>query len=71
VGVHENISFEKFPQQGKHLGKRVMVSFHYDISKISNGEVVRDDVEAPYETIIKLSDGRYVLGQECQYRLVE
>lgn len=33
------------------------------------GTIVRDDVEAPYHTIISLDDGRYVLTTECQHGL--
>jgi hypothetical protein len=31
------------------------------------GTIVRDDIEAPYETIIKLDNGRYLRGVECQF----
>jgi hypothetical protein len=32
------------------------------------GEVVRDDIEAPYIMIIRLDDGRHVLATECQWQ---
>ena len=71
MGCVNTIAYDKFPKQGKHLGKRVDVCFHYDTSKIVKGNIVRDDCEEPSRTIIKLDDGRYVLGIECHYSIVE
>jgi hypothetical protein len=71
MGTHENIGHDKFPQQGYALGKKVKVCYGYDTSKTTYGEIVRDDSEAPYRTIIKLYDGRYILGTECQFSEVE
>jgi len=69
MGVHENISFDKFPKQYESINKDVIVCFYYDTTKTINGIIVRDDSEPPYRTIIKLEDGRYVLATECQYTL--
>jgi hypothetical protein len=55
--------------QGSFLGKRVAVCFNYDTSRQIEGEVVRDDAEEPFETVIRLADGRLVRASECQYRL--
>lgn len=52
------------------MGKKVNVCFNYDTSKTISGIIVRDDIEEPGRTIIKLDDGRYVLGAECQYSWV-
>lgn len=39
------------------------------MSKKIEGTVIRDDVEDPHLTIIKLDDGRIILGTECQYSI--
>lgn len=70
MGCINTISFDKFPKQGEHVGKRVEVCFHYDISKTVFGTVVRDDYEEPWETIIKLDNGRYIKATECQYAIL-
>ena len=67
MGVHQNINLTKFPKQGTHLGKKVSVCFNYDSTNTIDGICVRDDLEEPGKTIIKLADGRYVLATECQY----
>ena len=72
MGVHVGITATSFPRQGSHLGKRVKVCFHYDTSQWIFGVVVRDDVEDPGITIIRLDDERPpVLGTECQYSIVD
>ncbi len=86
-GTHPKISRSNFPEQGKHLGKRVYVAFHYgdDGQFISpepweagtlEGTIVRDDVEDgsrghPRRTIIRIDDGRHVLATECQCGIKE
>ncbi|MBV2127939.1 hypothetical protein [Arsukibacterium indicum] len=70
MGVHENIGFSDFPDQSQTSGKAVEVCFNYDSSKILPGTCVRDDLEEPFMTIIKLDDGRHVLSTECQFRVV-
>lgn len=67
MGVCNTIGIEAFPKQGSFQGKAVSVCFHYDTSRRVHGKVVRDDIEEPFITIIKLTDGRYVLASECQY----
>lgn len=67
MGVHNNITADTFPKQGSFKGRRCEVCFHYDTSKKLPGTIVRDDVEAPGETIIQLDDGRFVRGAECHY----
>jgi hypothetical protein len=67
MGAHPAISYDDFPKQGPHLGKRVKVCFHYDTSRLLPGRVVRDDAEDPWITLIELADGRVVLATECQY----
>lgn len=69
MGSVQNIGMHCFPAQGSYLGRRVRVCFHYDTEVTIGGEVVRDDVDAPYALIIKLDDGRYVLATECMYAL--
>lgn len=69
MGSHPNIGLNKFPKQGMYIGQRVRVAFNYNTSRTIGGEVVRDDYEAPFVTIIKLDDENYVLATECQYTL--
>lgn len=69
MGVVRNINFDTFPEQGTFLGMKVNVYFHYDTSKMIGGVVVRNDVEIPFITIIKLDNGRFVLATEYQYCL--
>ena len=77
MGCIENITYEKFPKQADEnykypqVGKRVEVCYHYDISRTHSGTIVRDDIEEPFETIIKLDNGRYLRGTECRYRMVD
>jgi hypothetical protein len=67
VGVHDNISYDKFPKQSPY--EKVWVAFNYEFDHDAPGTIVRDDAESPYVTIIKLDDGRFILGTECQYSL--
>ncbi len=67
MGCETNITRYQMPKQGDHLGKGVSVCFHYDTKNAIGGIIVRDDIEAPFKTIIKLENGNYVLASECQY----
>lgn len=67
MGVVETIGYDRMPKQGEHLGKRARVCFRYDTSRELMGTIVRDDMEAPWVTIISLDDKRVVLATECQY----
>lgn len=67
MGCHENIGYGKWPKQGSHLGQRCEVLFHYGSERLT-GTCIRDDAEAPWETIIRLDCGRVVRSAECQYR---
>lgn len=64
---NSKITLTAFPKQGDHLGKRTDVCFHYGAGGETTGVVVRDDMEDPWLTIIRLDDGRHVLATECQY----
>lgn len=70
MGAIDSIGAEKFPVQSEEVGQRVDVMFHYR-SPMFVGTVVRQDKEYPYRTVISLDDGRYALGDECQYRPAE
>ncbi len=70
MGTHPTIGYDRFPEQGRDLNKQAMVAFGYQLDTVLPGKVVRDDVEEPFRTIIALEDGRYVLGTECQYRVL-
>lgn len=72
MGIHNAIDFDKFPAQGRYLGRRVEVGFHYDIRPgACLGTIVRDDIEDPWRTIIQLDNGKYILATECHYHLLE
>ena len=78
MGCVDTITYEKFPKQKdenyKHpkfkVGSRVKVCYHYDTSKYHYGTIVRDDLEEPFETIIKLDNGRYLRAVECQFSYI-
>lgn len=70
MGVHPNVGFDKFPKQGDWLNKEVKVCFNYELRKEIKGVIVRDDMEEPHMTLIKLEDGRIVSTAECQYSLL-
>jgi hypothetical protein len=67
MGSHRNIRHDAFPKQGSHLGKRVVVFYHYDTMHTCLGTVVRDDAQEPFVMIIQTDDGRFVKSTECQY----
>jgi len=79
MGCINTITYENFPKQRDKtyrypefaVGARVKVYYHYDTSKKHYGVVVRDDIEEPYEMIIKLDNGRYLRGVECQFSYVK
>jgi len=67
MGCISTITATKFPKQGKWVGCRTEVCFHFDTTHVLWGTIVRDDREEPFETIIKLDDGRFLRASECQY----
>ena len=79
MGCIDTITYDKFPKQKdenyKYLefkvGSRVEVCYHFDTSKCHYGTIVRDDLEEPFETIIKLDNGRYLRAVECQYSYID
>lgn len=71
MGCTDNISYEEFPKQSVHVGQKVEVCYNFDTKKTHSGEIVRDDMENPFVTIIKLDNGRYLRSTECQYRFLE
>lgn len=78
MGCVNTITYENFPKQKDKtykypefaVGARVEVCYHFDTSKKHYGIIVRDDIEEPYETIIKLDNGRYIRAVECQFSYV-
>lgn len=68
MGAHQNIDFNRFPEQGNYLNAIVWVCFNRDIYCTILGKIIRDDIEAPWQTLIQLWDGRVVTASECQYR---
>ena len=67
MGCVETIDAYRFPKQSEYVNRRCNVCFKYDTSNIIPGTLIRDDREEPYETLIKLDDGRVVRGTECQF----
>ena len=70
MGCVAGVGFYRFPKQSDDLYSRVEVCFYYDTSRKIGGTIIRDDREDPYETIIRLDDGRVIRGVECQYSIV-
>jgi len=67
MGIKETIDYESFPKQGDWVGKRTTVCFKYDTTHTIGGVFVREDIEEPGISIIKLDDGRYLLTTECMH----
>ena len=67
MGCVVNVGYKKFPKQGSSLNKKVVVCFNYDTKNTISGTIVRDDIEEPFLTLIKLKDDQYIRGIECQY----
>ena len=67
MGVVKSIDHKSFPEQSECVGKSVDVCFKYNTGTTLKGVIVRDDIEEPWRTIIRLEDGRLVLAIECQY----
>ena len=79
MGCIDTITYDKFPKQKDKnyiyprfkVGSRVKVCYHFDTSKYHYGTIVRDDLEEPFETIIKLDNGRYLRAVECQFSYID
>lgn len=69
MGCVETINFYKFPNQSSWVNRRCKVTFMYDTSRYICGTIIRDDREEPFETLIRLDDGRVIRGAECQYSM--
>ena len=75
MGIEKNIDTNNFPKQYTTvensmggIGRKVEVCFNYKTDKTIPGVIIRDDKELPFRMLIRLHDGRIVLGTECQYR---
>ena len=79
MGCIDTITYDKFPKQKDEnyiyprfkVGSRVKVCYHFDTSKYHYGTIVRDDLEEPFEPIIKLDNGRYLRATECQFSYID
>lgn len=69
MGCVKTIDTYSFPKQSAFVNRRCSVCFHYDTSSQLQGTIIRDDREEPFETLIKLDDGRIVRADECQYSI--
>ncbi len=63
MGCEENISFDNFPKQSEHVGQQTTVAFK-GTTKLLRAEIVRDDMESPFRTILKLKNGNFILASE-------
>lgn len=70
MGIVETIDHDRWPKQYDNVGRRCQVTFRYDTDLLLPGRVVRDDAEAPWQTIIQLDDGRVLRAEECQYHVL-
>lgn len=64
------IDYDEFPKQGTTQGRRVKVAFG-NCDRRLLGVCVRCDTEAPFQAVIKLDDGRFILGSECQFSALD
>ena len=75
MGCIDTITYDNFPKQinknYRGVGTRVKVYYHYDTTKYHYGTIVRDDMQEPFETIIKLDNGRYLRATECQFSYID
>lgn len=69
MGCVSWINIDRYPKQSDDLYNRVEVCFFFDVSRTIGGTIIRDDRDEPYETIIRLDDGRVIRGAECQYSI--
>ena len=74
MGANLNIDIDKFPKQAgpndfAPVGTRVNICFHFDLSKLTGGKIIRHDIEEPGLLIFQLDDGRVVLATECMWSL--
>ena len=69
MGCVETIDVYRFPKQSEYVNRRCNVCFKYDTTRWIKGTIIRDDREEPFETLIRLDDGRVIRGTECQYSM--
>jgi hypothetical protein len=68
MGSSPHIDAEKYPEQSYTVGHRVTVFFGDLMNAVQfSGTVLRDDKAEPNQTVIRLDDGRIVLGTECNF----
>lgn len=61
------IGKDAYPEQFDSVGARVLAAFDYDVANPLPATVLRDDAEEPFRTVLRLDDGRIVMGSECQW----
>ena len=44
MGYVKTIDYDNYPEQSKNIGRRVVVCYKYDTTKMHEGEIIRDDV---------------------------
>lgn len=67
MGCVDTIDAYRYPKQSEYVNRRCNVCFKYDTTRWIEGTIIRDDREEPFETLIRLDDGRVIRGTECQY----
>lgn len=69
MGFSPYLAADRYPVQSGHVGARVEVRFIHGERRALFGVILRDDAEGDHRTIIRLDDGRVVLGGECLWGL--
>lgn len=71
MGFSPHVAADRYPAQTPHVGARVEVRFSHGERRAVFGLVLRDDAEGDGRTVIRLDDGRVVLGAECLWGLAD
>lgn len=67
MGVVPWVDAAVYPTQSEYVGRPARVCFNYDTANTFPAVVLRDDTGKPWLTVLRLDDGRCVLGSECQW----
>lgn len=57
-------------KQGNFINRKCNIFFNYNIKNFISGKIIRDDIEEPFKTLIKLNDGTIIDSKECLYQLI-
>lgn len=73
MGSSPHLDAEKYPVQNYTVGRRVTVFFGEDLLKAVPfpGTVLRDDKVEPHQVVLRLDDGRIILGSEANFSIAD